>query len=205
MAYSPNEDLNEKYRELCQAIGHLFISFGRLEGTLSATLRLHLANNFADHLNQQESVGLSSAIYGSMRFKTARDTLRRLAKAEGVSPEVDTFLDSVFSHIGNVEALRDKLAHQVVIAAADPALGGYWQVSDQVVTRDIKNVQIFVFDTEAVLAGARDLVAAAHRLGGQIQRIKLFEQPAFDLSPIAWQYKPAMLKRVRLGTARTRG
>lgn len=66
-------------------------------------LRLHLANNFGTHLDQNKSVALSSAIYGSMRLRAAKDTLRRLAKAEGVSPQIDMFLDNVFSQIGHIE------------------------------------------------------------------------------------------------------
>lgn len=203
MAHSQDDNLNAKYREFCTAVGHLFISFGRLEGTLSAILRLHLANNFADHLGQREAVRMSSAIYGSLRFKAARDTLRRLSKAEGVSDDVEKFLDAVFTQVGHIEVLRDKLAHHVVVASADEEAEGYWQVSDQAVTRDLSKIKVYVFDDDAVVAAAFDLIAVGHRLGGYKQGTNLFTKDALSLEPIAWQYKPSMLKQVRRGTART--
>jgi hypothetical protein len=204
MSVSTDESLNEKYRELCCAVGNLFITFGRLEGTLSAILRLHLANNFAEHLSDHEGVALSGAIYGSMRFKAARDTLRRLAKAEGTTEKTNAFLDDVFGQIGHIENLRDKIAHQTVIPVPDEHAtpDEYWQVSDQTVTRDIKKLKIYVFNTDAIIAAAQDLVTSAACLGNYSQGKKLFESVVPE--PVSWRYKPSMLKHVRLGTARTR-
>jgi hypothetical protein len=199
--YSSDDDLNQKYRELCLAVGHLFIIFGRFEGTLAAILRLHLANNLARH-DPHASVVLSSAIYGSMRFKAARDTLRRLAKAEGVGTEIDAFLDGIFAQVGHIENLRDKLAHQTIVAVHPDQLtpDGDWQVSDQTVTRDLKNLKIHVFHRETVELAAHDLTAITARMGNHIVNDQLFD--GLKTEPIAWQYKPEMLKHVRLGTAR---
>jgi len=200
MPFSPDEDVNDQYRYLCLAVGHLFISFGRLEGVLSSILRLHLANNIAD-LDKANSLVLSSAIYGSMRFKSARDTVRRLAKSEGVSPEMDTYLDSIFSHVGHIENLRDKLAHQAVVPVHPDHLtqDGDWQVSDQTVTRDIKNPKVYVFSSDLVTDAANDLIAAADHLGVRVEK-KLFEN--IKIEPLSWLYKPEKLKHVPLGKLR---
>lgn len=202
MIYSPDEDLNQKYRELCLSVGHLFITFGRFEGTLAAILRLHLAFNLSDR-DPTQGVALSSAIYGSMRFKAARDTLRRLSKIEAVKDDVDAFLDHIFSQVGHIESLRDKLAHQTVVAVHPDFLtsDGEWQVSDQAATRDIKNLKIYVFSKDVVQKAAHDLNVISSRLGNNPANIRLFD--GLNTEPIAWQYKPEMLKLVRLGTART--
>ena len=129
--------------------------------------------------------------------------MRRLAKAEGVPEETNKFLDDLFGQIGHIENLRDKLAHQVTIAAkpTPKAPKGYWQVSDQTVTRDLKSIKIYTFDTTAVLSAATDLIAAYSRIGNNKQTKRLFEN--LSLEPISWQYKPSMLEHVRHGSART--
>lgn len=163
-------------------------------------LRLHLANNLAA-CGEHQSLVLSSAIYGSMRFKASRDTMRRLAAAELAPEGVNKFLDDVFAQVGHIESLRDKIAHQVIVPSVSPG-EGFWQVSDQTVTRDLKKLKIYLFDTAAVEAAAADLTTAGSRLGNQTVGTRFFANEGFDLTPIAWRYKSSMLKHVLRGTGR---
>lgn len=201
MVPSSDNGLNDAYRALCMGVGHLFINFGRWEGALSAMLRLHLAEAAGSSMGDKVAISLSSAIYGSMRYKAARDTINRINVVEALDGASSIFLEGVFAQAGHIEGLRDKLAHQAIVPSID-AEHGYWQVSDQTVTRDLKKVKIYTFDVEAVIAAANDLNIATDRLGNRAASPKLFGE--LSTEPIAWQYKPSMLRHVQIGRARTR-
>jgi hypothetical protein len=200
MAYSEDDDLNRHYNDFCTCVGHLFITFARLEGTLASLLRIHLSNTLMPSTADHQAAQLASALFGAMRFKAARDTLRRIVTVRGATPEVEGFLDGFFAHLGHIENLRDKLAHLMVVPSEDPA-EGYWQVSDVTVTRNLKNLKVFVFDTSAVHFAAADLVTAAHRLGGG--KFSELDPSTLDISPVAWRYRQEMLKLVPLKSGRT--
>lgn len=193
MSSDPKLDAN--YRDLCVAAGHLFIMFARLEGTLSAALKLHLANRMSQDDPDPETAALPSAIYGSMRFKSARDAMKRIMTTEATPAAAQVFVLSTFEQIGHIEDLRDKIAHHQVVPAYEGA-EGYWQVTDAVVTRDVRNPRVWVFDVDAVANAAMDLVQAGKRLGGHRVGSRLFVSPEFETAPATWLYKPSMLKLV---------
>jgi len=200
MSYSPDEMVVRQYNELCRGVGHLFICFSRFEGALSSLLRLHLANH--TKLDTYGSVALSSAIYGSMRYKTARDTIKRLMKLESTDADTVSFIGNVFAHVGHIEEFRNKIAHETVVPVHPDHLAGndVWQVSDQSTTRDIRNPKIYVFPTELVFQAAQDLVTAGARLGGMVGTV-LFKD--LHIEPIPWLYKPSKLRLVNLENLRS--
>jgi hypothetical protein len=200
MDSSLDQALHEEYRHLCLAVGHLFITFARLEGCLSSILKLHLADAMGG-MTDKRKVRLSSAIYGSMRFAAARDTIKRLAAAESVSEQTVTFANSIFAHVGAIQDLRDRIAHHQIVPAFEGA-GAYWQVSDQIATRDIRRPKVYVFDSVAVVSAANDLNTAAVRLGGPAKSGHVLQAVERDLQPIAWLYKPSMLRLVSLNELR---
>lgn len=184
------------YARLCTAVGRLFLNFGQLEGVLAATLRLHLAGKINPKV--EKGLPLASAIYGGMRFKAARDTIKRVMEQENSPARVQKFVMDVMAHLKAIETFRDKLAHQLVVPVHDDHLtsDGDWQVADHIVSRDIRNPLIYVFKIEMVEAAADDLMAAANRFGKQAKVDKLFD--AVDLSAMTWRYKPSALKLQKL-------
>ncbi|MGB5020167.1 hypothetical protein [Sphingorhabdus sp.] len=186
-------ELDQDYRELCMAVGHLFITFSRLEGTLAATLKLHLANQICGNAKSVNDIALSSAIYGGMRFKSARDTIKRIMTTENTPKEVEKFVLSIFEHVGHIETFRDHIAHQTTVPAIEGR--GIWQVSDSITTRTIKEPKVRLFTVEAVVSAANDLATASNRLGGHVVGDRLYED-GFEISPVTWQYKSSMLKLV---------
>ncbi|MFB0875341.1 MULTISPECIES: hypothetical protein [unclassified Sphingobium] len=188
------EKLRREYQELCLAIGHLFITFARLEGALAAILKLHLADKMGD-LADSERLALSSAIYGGMRFSQSRDTIKRLATTEQVDKRTFDFASAVFSHIGHIQDLRDKIAHQQLVPAYEGS-GASWQLVDTMTTRNIREPKVYVFEMESVAYAGDDLNTAAHRLGGHPNCGHVLQSLERDLSPISWKYKPSMLRLV---------
>lgn len=193
MAVSSDNELNAEYRLYCLNVGNLFTEFARLENLLTSALKLHLAFNMASP-EDVRAMRLSSAIYGSMRFKASRDTIKRLFEVEGSPKARVKFVEELFAQVGHIEAIRDKIAHQMVVPAhAD--LGAFWQVSDLVNTRDIQQLKVWIFDTNAVLFAAQDLNSIGDILGKRPITNRLFDHLA-DFSLPSWRYKPSMLKLV---------
>jgi hypothetical protein len=182
-------------------IGHLFITFARLEGALAAMLKLHLADKMGGFLDV-ERVALSSAIYGGMRFAQSRDTIKRLAATEKVDKATQDFALAVFAHIGHIQSLRDMIAHQQLVQGFEGS-GADWQLVDSITTRNIKEPKVYVFDTNAVAVAGDDLNTAAQRLGGEAKTGHILQALERDLSPIPWRYKSSMLRLVSQSELRT--
>ena len=87
--------------------------FGRLEGTLTAALKLHLAMRMKDGNPSASEVALTSAVYGSMRFKAIRDTIKRIMHVEETPKRNADFVRLLFEHVGHVENLRDNVKDTV--------------------------------------------------------------------------------------------
>lgn len=184
------------YLELCTQVGHLFLSFANLEGVLAAILKLHMAQNIDPEANKHGSIALASAVYGSMRFSTARDIIKRITATEAQSPQKLNFLIDLFAQIGEVQKFRDMLAHQQLSPANPSGIDGEWQISNLFTTKDIHNPHVFTFTLDVVNAASGDLMLATSRLGGQVVTEALIDGVVQNLAPIPWQYKPSMLKRV---------
>ncbi|MEA3034921.1 MAG: hypothetical protein QOH04_680 [Sphingomonadales bacterium] len=180
------------YPALCLAIGRLFLAFGMLEVSLAAGLRLHLQRCMAGEVGDNKSLEIAYTVYGSMRLKAARDALKRMLELERLGPQREAFRAAFFAHIGHIEDLRDKLAHQFVEKAWEED-DGNWVVSDSTTSRSPKSIKFYIFQTSAVVCAAADLEIAAHRIGAIIPTIG-DRWKEFDLSPPPWRYKPSMLK-----------
>ena len=189
-----NEPYSE-YDQFCREVGKLILGFGNLENSLSICLKWHLKVAMVI-VKPGHSLSLAGAIYGSMRFKTSRDTIKRILKAERASNEVTAFLTDAFGHIGHIEELRDKIAHQAVIEPVE-SHSGQWEAWDAFTTRDPQNDRVWAFSLSAVAMAADDAHALVERFSGYLDAqheagsTELFA--SLDLSPIAWRYKPSML------------
>tara|TARA_R110000824_G_scaffold400891_1_gene609762 strand:+ start:833 stop:1462 length:630 start_codon:yes stop_codon:yes gene_type:complete len=191
--YSDSPELNEEYRRLCLAVGHLMVGFSRLESVMTTILKLHLALNMGEHKDKR-ALAISSAIYGSMRYTASRDTMKRLIIPERVAKHKVDFLTKLFAQIGEIQIFRDRIAHQLMTPSTRD-LGGFWQINDMVTTRNVAEPKIWVFDTEVVMKVANDIVKISNRIGSVDVTATLFSGD-MDLSPISWQYKPSMLKLI---------
>ncbi|HMG48785.1 MAG TPA: hypothetical protein VK614_15160 [Allosphingosinicella sp.] len=163
-------------------------------------LKLHLANNVSEDTSQTRTIALASAVYGSMRFKTSRDTINRILTTEPPKKTKAARLAAIFAHLGNIEKLRDYIAHQQISPVSQP-MDGNWQISTLFSAKDLTKTAVFHFKTEAVNAASSDLTVALQRLGGRDVGTSLIDALIDDASPIPWQYKPSMLKQVHQSKA----
>lgn len=161
---------------------------------MAASLRQHFR---AQARNTKRAARMAAVVYGSMRMKAARDTMKRIAEAHEYAPKALEFHEAFFSHIGLIESFRDKLAHQTAVEIAGDE--GIWLVTDVVTTRSYKNPKAYQFTAEAILAAAQDLVLATVAIGSFLKKGPRRSAP--KLPP--WRYKPSMLKFLPAEKVRT--
>lgn len=184
------------YGLLCNAVGALMLEFASLEVGVSAGLRLHLTFRLEKH-PRAESLNLAGAIYGSMRLRTSQNIMRRIIVEEGAPPRTLEIFDALFAHVGHINTLRDKLAHQAI--GIEPTKPGVWTVSDLVTTRDVRNNLVYQFTANLIWSAVADLKTA-----NKLQRACLANPAFIDREPDelpTWRYKPSELKLVRRKSA----
>ena len=177
--------LNDPYGRLCSAVGLVFIQWAKLENEMAASLRAHLQRQGK---NSARTYALAAAIYGSMRMKAARDTMKRIAQELDYGEKALAFHEEFFSHIGHIENFRDKLAHQIV-SRANAEYDDWWIVTDIVTSRTVRSLKIYEFHTNAIIAAAFDLNLAALTVGDFLRKGARRSAPRLP----AWRYKSSML------------
>lgn len=162
--------------------------WAQLESELAALLRHYLTGQFR-HSKTLKGLILACAIFGSMRLKSSRDTMKRIATELNFSSNALNFHEAFFTHIAHIEDLRDKLAHHLV-RPANETYDGKWIVTDITTTRAVKSFKVYEFETDAVAAAAHDLYDAGQTIGGFFKKGVRRSAPPLP----SWRYKPSMLK-----------
>ncbi len=175
-----------------QAVGFLLLSFSGVEGSLQAVLKLHLTRHLKKkYKNDHFQLSLASAIYGSMRFSQARDTIKRIMNVENGPEQHTKFAADIFQQMGNIQSLRDMLAHQN-LQTINEAEGEEWTISDVFTTKDTMNVKNYSVSTEAIELAGLDATKLTSTLCSFNETSTMFS--GGDVSLIPWQYKPSMLR-----------
>jgi hypothetical protein len=193
-------ELNAEYQRYCLAAGHLFTHWGCWEQLLTGTLKLHLAMNIGDPADTH-SIKLASAIYGSLRFSSSRETVKRLLKVEKAPAERISFMDAIFMQAKHIENFRNRLSHDVVVPSA-LNMGGYWQVTDAVNSRDLAALNVWVFDTAALHQAAHDLDVMTTLIGSYPITNALFSGVTSYVLP-EWAFRADSLKLIPRSRLRT--
>lgn len=186
MDVTPASDPEGQYPLLCEAVGYLFLQWAMLENEMAASLRNHLQRRMR---NREKGYLIACSVYGSMRMKASRDTMKRIITELDCGPKALNFHQKFFAQIGHIEDLRDKLAHQFVVKA-NKEYDGVWHTADIVTTRSYTNFKVYEFRTEAIVSAAQDLTAAANMIGQYLPKAARRSAPQLP----AWKYKPSMLK-----------
>lgn len=185
-----------QYTRLCAAMGNLFFCWGRLEGSLATSLRLHLTANLKSSVGDKEGVRIASAIYGSARFKTSRDLIKRIMSVEDAPKETVDALAGIFAQIGHIEDLRDKIAHQFMLPDDITGQSDLWLITDMTTSKDLQKSTVYTIDVLSIQLAGKDLGRASTLLGQQVAGRKLYQE-SIPLAPVPWLYKQEMLKTER--------
>lgn len=179
--------------------GFLFYEFAHLEAMLARTLKTYVAESFNGTTDMSaddywERVALSSAVIGSQRFSALRDLYKRLQSLKVPNAEQTAMTNAIFSQLGEIQYLRDRLAHQKSVQACRP-YDGRWVNHDLFSTKAIlepKPILVHVADIYAAgidCDSAVDILEVA-LMGRQIDHKPVTEQ---DTQLPAWRYKSSAL------------
>lgn len=180
--------------------------FSRLEGTLSAMLRLHLLSRMGGSVDDMENgkhwneFFTAGAMVGSMRYQTAKDTVKRMMDIQNITQSIRENIDKVFNQAGDIQKFRDMLAHQSLIRYTDQE-PHYWFLSDIATTRAPISTRIWRFHVDTI-AYAYDDLGAIHLLFGKgpvVTNDIIPDPDRFSELP-AWKYRPSLLTLVDLST-----
>lgn len=145
-----------------------------------------------------------SATIGGMRLKPLKDTFNRVLRAVNAPNQDCAEVAKVLSQMGEIQFLRDKLAHNA--AWAEIRDGEWWFGTTNLKTaRERDQIELIFFRTETLRAATRDL-ERAHTLIDRvlnkafwqevdetIERENLEPEDHIRLGP--WHYRPSMLAR----------
>jgi len=186
---STSEDPRTRaYNEYFLLSGSVFYGFGRAESSLAATLRMFVTSQMREDTGPiWQRLAVAATILGNVRYATLKDTYKRLLALQEPSEELSQSVDAVFQHMGDIQFLRDRMAHYL-LKPLDTSYDGTWLSEDIAATRDFYSPKTYKFNVSALRAAFLDLkdvpVLLQDALGNPAA--KPIELPA-------WRYKPSML------------
>lgn len=182
----------EKARlEYYLALGEFHHSYTDLEHELTCIVR----NVVTEGMQKHRHVAAVSAVLGGLRMAPARDTIKRLMRVLGMSREEREAVDKAFAHLGEIQFLRDRLAHH--FTTHDDNRPGTWVNDDFAGVRELSKWTTIEFTHLTLRAATADLRAIKVYLDGlfcqHITPLPGINLPPFDLNAFpAWQYKPVV-------------
>ena len=186
-------------RNYSMVTGFLFYNFANVEAMLSRAVKTFVAQSLVDKEdNYFDRVMLSGAVIGSQRFTGLRDLYKRLQSLQGRDPDRDAKTNAIFSHLGDIQWLRDRLAHQTSLQATKP-YDGRWLNHDLFTTKAILEPRPILVHAEDINSAGIDCSKAYIPL--ELALIgKRIDGKAFtdaDAQLPSWLYKPSALVQGR--------
>lgn len=188
-----------EYDLFCRRVGHLFIMFARIEGSLSSSLRLQLLSRLGTSpesidLNKSfDSFNISSAVYGSMRYQAAKDMFKRMMDIQNIESSLRQNIDITFNQIGEIQKFRDILAHQQVMRLENQQ-ENIWYIQNAVTLKSITGIKVQKFHVDVIADATDDLSLILDIFGnGPVVSNDIIPDPTrFETLP-KWKFKPSLL------------
>lgn len=184
---APNSLLTH-YQLFYTALGHLHHSFTNIEDLLSCVI-LNDVQRIAHPDNLVDSLILRTVL-PTGRIKPLMDTINRLMRIKSTDNERVAFIKSCFEQIGQIQFLRNRLAHYTTYKSSENQRKS-WVNIDYATAKETDKLKVILFDTDTLSKAANDLVQISKRISG------VFSVPDFDVRPEPWTYKSSLLEHRR--------
>jgi len=186
-------EIPDNFREYYLRLGELHHQYTDLEHHFTCTVRVVVTQKMAG----PEQNAIAYAVLGGMRINPLKDTIKRLLRVLQAPKANRDAVDKVFSHLGDIQFLRDRLTHHLTRPSAD-GRAGVWVNSDFAGVRELEKSTELEFKLDALSAASADLHALKWYIddlfNDYVTWAEGFPQKPFDPDGIpAWQYKPSML------------
>lgn len=194
-------------------LGAFMHEFSRMENDVNAILSEYIAEQLSVGAKDTRQKDILKAATGGMRFANLRDTLKRVMRAAGANQDQMDGVSDVLSHLGDIQHVRDKLAHNGATLATNSDANTVVE-TDNVFTaneRDKREVVQFPISVLSDLAHDSDigpvcLYAKLAPSGAEAIKDAMAQphyEPFLRGEPPAWRYKPSSLTRRRPSKATT--
>jgi hypothetical protein len=176
------------WAEYYDALGRLMHGFAKTEDTLKLQLALyaekHLFSKDNERLSKPDGQSLTletlrdgqaesslsllrtavvRAVLGGSGFETLKGSLKRILRVTGADRGVVTEVDRVLSHFGQIQLMRNRLAHNSAAPNMTDKDGWFYTSNYNTVTED-DAWEIIYFKPEMLIAMERDLNIGLHLL-----------------------------------------
>ncbi len=188
MAYDPDAE----FKKYVFALGFFHHAYTDTEQFLTCLIRNVVAAG-RDHPRDYQ---IAVCMLGGMRMSGLKDSIKRLVRILQLPKETKEAVDKALSHLGDIQFLRDRLAHHFT-RLYGPEKPSVLVNDDYASIRELAKTRPLEFPVSALVAATNDLYQIKQVLDplfsdfvplpeGEIKLTFKFELPT-------WQYKPSAL------------
>lgn len=191
---------NPKWDAYHMALGRFMRASAEAENAINGLLIEYVEERYD---KKEPGASLIAAVIGGIRLKPMLDTFRRVVRLGGMPLEAQTELAEIFGHLGEIQFLRDKLAHNAVYREPKDE-PGWFGVTNVRVAREKQSVEDIIFSVDTLDAATSDLnvaVTFVDRLLHPLEWAEMDRARESDPSFVghtaygAWRYKASALER----------
>jgi hypothetical protein len=134
------------------------------------------------------------AMLGGQRMSPLKDTIKRLLRVTNADADRVTYVDRLFSHLGELQFFRDRLTHYLTVMSEDNP--ECWIIMNFTGIKEREKMEDIHFNLFALHAAAFDLRAMRLLVGPVFEyRLSKTVEPLPALP--TWKFEPSMLIRNR--------
>jgi hypothetical protein len=181
-----------------RAFGQYFVVLGEFYNAYTSMehmLTCAIKNTLSRQMKDDGQEWLVNAIVGSMRMAPAKDTVKRILRVEKADRKKQEALAAAFAQLGDIEWLRNRLAHNRTLLKGDDKRHMFINV-DFASAKEEGKSEFVGFQPATIRAASEDLVAIT-KLTDDIMSMHHGLIPDAPLQLPAWRYKPSLLTRRR--------
>lgn len=196
----PDEWIGDDPTTFYHALGRLIHAFAAAESELSLEVTNYVTAPAVSALAERDDERPIARLHAAVRvvaqggrYADRKDAIKKLVRADRADSVIIDALDYAFQQFGEIQRLRDELAHHPALNAAP----GVWRVTTFSSAREIDAVKTRGFTPDALHNAANDLSRISRLLkellgaamNGQTagEGLQVLRQSWFA----PWQYKPS--------------
>lgn len=181
------ETVADKYYPI---LGRFMHTFSAVETELHSLLYKYISHYLP--WTHRESPAVIRALLGEMRMNALRDNLKRILRVVQATKQLKHALEHCLNQIGEIQSLRDLLAHKPALFDRLRTEEEWLGVSNTVTANEFEKIGVVYFQLETLTNMTTDL----HAVHTFIYKVLGNTHPeSYKGSALpAWRYKPSQLR-----------
>lgn len=179
------------FAEYFLALGEFNNAYTGVEHHLTCCIK----NTISREMKDDRSEWLINATIGGMRMAAAKDTIKRILRVQKATEGRRKLVDKMFAHLGDIEWLRNRLAHNVTLLRGND--DKHMLINFDFASAKEEEKSEFVGFMPVVLRRASLDLHAIKTVMDDLMSMHHGSIPDAELPLPAWHYKPSLLVRRR--------